>query len=292
MSNDQLTKIALDIFKNDKFKLDNEAENKLSKAIASIPRVKGFANARAVRQLVENIKMNQATRLVKDKILELNIIEASDIALHGKLILDSASKDNNKIRLENALKELDNLTGLESIKSEIRTIVSMARVARLKQEKGQKAEPVIGHFVFNGNPGTGKTTVAKILGEIFAALGLLPSGHTVEVGRVDLVGEYLGQTAPKVKSKVDAAMGGVLFIDEAYSLQSKNEKEIYGKEAIDTLVQLMENQRENFVVIMAGYKEEMKDLSETEFEESIEKLKKAGDVFQPKQGFIQDVQSR
>ena len=260
MSNDQLTKIALDIFKNDKFKLDKEAEDKLSKAVASIPRVKGFANARAVRQLVENIKMNQATRLVKDKKLELNIIEAGDIALHGKLILDSASKDNNKIRLENALKELDNLTGLESIKSEIRTIVSMARVARLKQEKGQKAEPVIGHFVFNGNPGTGKTTVAKILGEIFAALGLLPSGHTVEVGRVDLVGEYLGQTAPKVKSKVDAAMGGVLFIDEAYSLQSKNEKEIYGKEAIDTLVQLMENQRENFVVIMAGYKEEMKDL--------------------------------
>ena len=88
----------------------------------------------------------------------------------------------------------------------------------------------------------------------------MPSGHTVEVGRVDLVGEYLGQTAPKVKSRVEAALGGVLFIDEAYSLQSKNEKEIYGKEAIDTLVQLMENHRENFVVIMAGYKDEMKDL--------------------------------
>jgi SpoVK/Ycf46/Vps4 family AAA+-type ATPase len=136
----------------------------------------------------------------------------------------------------------------------------MARIARLKQEQGQKAKPIIGHFVFSGNPGTGKTTVAKILGEIFAALGLLPSGHTVEVGRVDLVGEYLGQTAPKVKSKVEAAMGGVLFIDEAYSLQSKNEKEIYGKEAIDTLVQLMENHRDNFVVIMAGYKQEMEDL--------------------------------
>lgn len=260
MSNDQLTKIALDIFKNDKFKLNKDAEIKLPKAIASLPRAKGFANARAVRQFVENIKMNQATRLIEDNNSELNTIEASDITLHGHIILDSASKDNNKVRLENALKELNNLTGLENIKSEIKTIVTMARVARLKQEKGQKAEPVIGHFVFNGNPGTGKTTVAKLLGEIFAALGLLPSGHTVEVGRVDLVGEYLGQTAPKVKSKVEAAMGGVLFIDEAYSLQSKNEKEIYGKEAIDTLVQLMENHRENFVVIMAGYKEEMKDL--------------------------------
>jgi stage V sporulation protein K len=204
--------------------------------------------------------MNQATRLVKDKKSELNVIESVDIPLHGQIILDSETKNDNKLRLENALKELEKLTGLENIKSEIKTIVSMARIARLKQEQGQKAKPIIGHFVFSGNPGTGKTTVAKILGEIFAALGLLPSGHTVEVGRVDLVGEYLGQTAPKVKSKVEAAMGGVLFIDEAYSLQSKNEKEIYGKEAIDTLVQLMENHRDNFVVIMAGYKQEMEDL--------------------------------
>jgi SpoVK/Ycf46/Vps4 family AAA+-type ATPase len=260
MSNDQLEKIALNILINDKYKLDAEAKTQLSKAIASIPRVKGFANARAARQLVEKIKMNQATRLIKEKKLELNIIEKADIPLHGAIIIDAETKKENKIRLENALKELDKLTGLENIKSEIKSIVSMARIARIKQEKGQKAKPVIGHFVFNGSPGTGKTTVAKILGEIFAALGLLPSGHTVEVGRVDLVGEYLGQTAPKVKSKVEAAMGGVLFIDEAYSLQSKNEKEIYGKEAIDTLVQLMENHRENFVVIMAGYKEEMKDL--------------------------------
>jgi SpoVK/Ycf46/Vps4 family AAA+-type ATPase len=260
MPNDQLEKIALDLLHNDKYKLDKEAIIKLSKAISSIPRGKGFANARVARQLVENIKMNQATRLVKDKKSELNVIESVDIPLHGQIILDSETKNDNKLRLENALKELEKLTGLENIKSEIKTIVSMARIARLKQEQGQKAKPIIGHFVFSGNPGTGKTTVAKILGEIFAALGLLPSGHTVEVGRVDLVGEYLGQTAPKVKSKVEAAMGGVLFIDEAYSLQSKNEKEIYGKEAIDTLVQLMENHRDNFVVIMAGYKQEMEDL--------------------------------
>lgn len=260
MPNDQLEKIALDLLQNDKYKLDQEAKSKLSKAISSIPRGKGFANARVARQLVENIKMNQASRLIKDKKSELNVIESGDIPLHGQIILDSETKNSNKLRLENALKELDKLTGLENIKSEIKTIVSMARIARLKQEQGQKAKPIIGHFVFSGNPGTGKTTVAKILGEIFAALGLLPSGHTVEVGRVDLVGEYLGQTAPKVKSKVEAAMGGVLFIDEAYSLQSKNEKEIYGKEAIDTLVQLMENHRDNFVVIMAGYKQEMEDL--------------------------------
>jgi SpoVK/Ycf46/Vps4 family AAA+-type ATPase len=265
MSNDQLEKIALELLENGKFKLNSEAKIRLTKAINSIPRAKGFANARVARQLVENIKMNQATRLNEDKKSEINIseldtIQAADIPIHGQIILDTDTKNKNKIRLENALKELEKLTGLENIKSEIKSIVSMARIARLKQEQGQKAKPIIGHFVFSGNPGTGKTTVAKILGEIFAALGLLPSGHTVEVGRVDLVGEYLGQTAPKVKSKVESAMGGVLFIDEAYSLQSKNEKEIYGKEAIDTLVQLMENHRDNFVVIMAGYKQEMQDL--------------------------------
>lgn len=258
MSNDQLTDVAIELFKSEKFVLSEEAKLKLSNIFKSITRTKGFANARLARQLVENIKMNQASRLINDSKAPLHIIIANDVVEKGNLVVDDEIKEKNKIRLNNSLEKLQNLTGLSNIKSEIDTIISLARIARIKQEKGQVVKPVIGHFVFSGSPGTGKTTVARLIGEIFASLGLLPSGHTVEVGRADLIGEYIGQTAPKVKNKVEAALGGVLFIDEAYSLNNESNKD-FGKEAVETLVQLMENHRDNLVIVFAGYKEEMKN---------------------------------
>jgi SpoVK/Ycf46/Vps4 family AAA+-type ATPase len=260
MSNEQLTNIALQLFEVQKFTLDELARAKLTKSFASMTRSKGFANARIARQMVENIKMNQATRLMAVSSEDLMAILEQDIHISGQKILDQDAKDKNKQRLETALAELNSLIGLENVKTEINTMISMARVARLKQEKGHQVKPIIGHFAFYGSPGTGKTSVARLVGEIFASLGLLSSGHTVEVGRADLVGEYLGQTAPKVKEKIESAKGGVLFIDEAYSLNSKHPGDSYGKEALTTLVQLMEQNRDDLVVIMAGYKDEMQDL--------------------------------
>jgi hypothetical protein len=161
--------------------------------------------------------------------------------------------------VDELLAELDGLIGLTAVKREVHQQSAVLRVDRLRAEQGLKKPDITRHLVFTGNPGTGKTTVARLVCGIYAALGLLSKGHLVEVDRSELVAGYLGQTATRTSDVVQQAIGGVLFIDEAYSLRGDQ----YGTEAVDTLVKEMEDHRADLVVIVAGYPEPMAEFVET-----------------------------
>lgn len=162
--------------------------------------------------------------------------------------------------VEELLAELDELTGLERVKREVHRQVAVLRVEKLRVEAGLKSPTITRHLVFTGNPGTGKTTVARLVSGIYKALGLLSKGQLIEVDRSELVAGYLGQTATKTAEVVASAVGGVLFIDEAYSLTAGDlGADQYGREAVDTLVKEMEDRRDDLVVIVAGYPEPMED---------------------------------
>lgn len=167
-------------------------------------------------------------------------------------------RDGEALTAEEAMAELDSLIGLSEVKEEVRKLANLVRVRRMREERGMSIPPISFHVVMTGNPGTGKTTVARLLAQIYRALGVLEKGQLVEVDRSDLVAGYIGQTDEKTQQKVTEALGGVLFVDEAYALAPEGGSgQDFGRQAVDALVKAMEDHREELVVIVAGYTEPM-----------------------------------
>lgn len=225
---------------------------------------KELSNARGVRNLYEKAIMNLAMRYGENNEIDRTEILAEDIQNaieemdRDLLGTDESEICTGSITFEEAMSELNHLIGLKNVKEEIRDNTILAEFKEGRKLEGKKAGQNTMHFVFYGAPGTGKTTVARLLGQIYRSIGLLSKGHVVEVKRDTLVGGYQGQTAIKTQEAIERAQGGILFIDEAYQLK-EDPQDMYGQEAIDTLLKAMEDNRLDFMVIAAGYEDRMQE---------------------------------
>jgi SpoVK/Ycf46/Vps4 family AAA+-type ATPase len=251
-SNEELIQIAESIAQDNDYLLSSEAKVELASRIEKERVDETFGNARTVKNIVLEAIFHKGSNQIEENesIIQYILLDKEDFACCS----EETNHDPNE--------KLKNLIGLNSVKKEMESLVAFVKVQNLRREKGLPVVPIQLHAVFSGNPGTGKTTVAKIYAEFLKENGILKRGHLIITSRADFVAGYVGQTAIKTKKKIREALGGVLFIDEAYSLLSETSGD-FGKEMIDTLVDEMTRQNENLVVVLAGYPNEMEKLLES-----------------------------